>query len=416
MKKLHYSWVMVYLSSFLLAMVALRISTFGVFLLPLTDEFKWERGSLSIAITIATIAGAVLAIFIGKLSDKYGPRLFVTIYAVMTSVGFLLMTQVRELWHVYAIWGVLMGSASASAYLPLMSTIPRWFKTKMTTAIGITITGFSIGSVVWPPVTQLLIDWLDWRWTFVVMSIVNAVLIIPLAQLLKNKPEDLGLLPYGETAVVDEKKKTAPSVVGLTLRQTVRTSGFWLTGLIFFCFYAVLNVVFIHIIAHAQDIKIQPIIAASTISIISGISVFPRLTIGFISDKIGSLKALVIGLAVATVALVFLVVSPSAWAFYAFTVIFGLAYGATVPLETAVPAMLFGTRSLGSIMSIMGLVSTVGFAASPPIAGAIFDATQKYQTAFITCLILMIIGLALSAVMLRWKSKLKSYRNIPHDV
>ncbi|MDD5288345.1 MAG: MFS transporter [Dehalococcoidales bacterium] len=407
MKKLHYSWVMVFLSSFILAVISTRFSTFGVFLLPLTGEFKWERGALSVAITISAVVGGLLAIVAGRLSDRYGPRLLVTINGILTAAGFLLLTQVKELWHVYLIWGVLFGAGSAFSYIPLMSTVTRWFNSKRSTAIGITLAGFGIGAIIWPPITQLFITSFQWRWACVILGLINLVFVIPLAQFLKNKPQDVGLLPYGEKILrADEKRSGVVPSGGLTLGEAVRTSRFWLIGLILFCFYAGHNVMYVHIVAHAQDIGIPPLIAAGTLSFISGSSIISRLTIGLISDKIGPRKALVIGITLAVIALGLLSIS-RIWSFYAFTIIFGLAYGSMVPLETAVPATLFGTRSLGMIMAIMGLVSTLGFAVSPPIAGAIYDATQKYQSAFLMCLALAIVGLILSIILLRLKDKPK---------
>lgn len=411
MRKVHYGWVMVFLSSFILAIVATRFSTFGVFLLPLASEFEWERGSLSITITISAVVGSLLSILVGRLSDKYGPRLLVTINAILTAAGFLLLTQVNAIWQVYLVWGVISGAGSACAYIPLMSTVARWFTTKRSTAIGVTLVGFGIGAIVWPPVTQMLITAIKWRWTCVVLGIVNIIFVIPLAQFLK-RPYESGLLPYDEPMPVTGKQAVSLPLGGLTLSEAIKNSRFWLTGLIFFCFYAGLNTMYVHIVAHAQDIKIPPLIAASTLSIISGTSIISRLTIGPISDRIGSLKALIIGTSLAVFALAMLVSFHETWAFYTFTAVYGLAYGAMIPLETSVPSILFGTRSLGIIMAIMGLVSTAGFAISPPIAGAIFDATRKYQPAFIMCLVLAVIGLVLSIFLLRLKSKTKSIEEI----
>lgn len=394
---------MVFLSSFILAIVATRFSTFGVFLLPLANEFEWERGSLSITITISAIVGSLLSIIVGRLSDKYGPRLLVTINGILTAAGFLLLTQVSAIWQVYLVWGVISGAGSACAYIPLMSTVARWFTARRSTAIGVTLVGFGIGAIFWPPITQMLITAIKWRWTCIVLGSVNLIFVIPLAQFLK-RPDDGILLPYDKPAPATRKQAESLPLGGLTLSEAIKNPRFWLTGLIFFCFYAGLNTMYVHIVAHAQDIKIPPLIAASTLSIISSTSIISRLTIGPVSDRIGSLKALIIGTSLAVIALVLLVSFPETWAFYTFTAVYGLAYGAMIPLETSLPSILFGTRSLGIIMAIMGLVSTAGFALSPPIAGAIFDATRKYQPAFILCLALAVIGFILSIFLFRLKS------------
>jgi len=404
MKRLHYGWVMVVISAVILAVIAARFYTFGVFLIPLSDDFAWSRGSISLASSAASVFGGILSIFVAKLSDKYGPRLFVTIAGVLHTAGFLLASQITELWQLYLIWGLIMGTGNACGYVPLMSTIARWFLIRRTTAIGITIAGFATGAIAWPVVTQWLISNLNWQQAFIILGIISAIGIIPLAQFLRTSPESMGLQSYGQDHL--DRKQTQLSVnKGLTLNQTIRTVRFWLWGPIIFCFFTSLNVLYVHVVAYARDINVPPMIAASTLSIIAGSSIIARLTIGTISDKIGTIKALIGAMVLAVVAFTFLVTSPGLWAFYVFAFIFGLAYGSVVPLETAVPAGLFGVTSLGAIMATAGLFPMIGGAFGPPVAGLIFDKTGNYQFAFIICLLLVLLALILSVFLYRSQEK-----------
>jgi MFS family permease len=404
MKRLHYGWLMVVISAVILAIIAARFYTFGIFLLPLSDDFAWSRGSISLASSAASVFGGILSIFVAKLSDKYGPRLFVTIAGVLHTAGFLLASQITELWQLYLIWGLIMGTGNACGYVPLMSTIARWFSIRRTTAIGITIAGFATGAIAWPLVTQWLISTLNWQQAFIILGIISAIGIIPLAQFLRTSPESMGLQSYGQDHP-DHKQMPLSVNKGLTLSQTIKTVRFWLWGPIIFCFFTSLNILYVHIVAYARDTDIPPMIAASTLSIIAGSSIIARLTIGTISDKIGTIKALIGAMVLAVVAFTFLVTSPGLWAFYIFAVIFGLAYGSVVPLETAVPAGLFGITSLGAIMATAGLFPMVGAAFGPPIAGVIFDKTGKYQSAFIICLSLVILAFILSIFLYRSQQK-----------
>lgn len=403
-KRLHYAWVMVILSAVIFAVMAARFYTFGVFLLPLSEEFNWSRGSISLATSAASIVGGILSIFIARLSDRYGPRLIVTIAGILHMVGFLLAARITQIWQLYAVWGIVMGIGNACGYVPLMSTIARWFAVRRTTAIGISIAGFATGAIVWPPATQWLISTLDWQRAFLILGIVSGIGMIPLAQFLKNSPESMKLKPFGYDQVnsLDAKSVDGP---GLSLNQAVKTVRFWLWGPIIFCFFTSLNILYVHIVAHARDVGIPPLIAASTLSIIAGSSIIARLTIGTISDKVGTRAALSGALVLAVVAFSLLVFSPWGWTFYLFLVIFGLSYGSVVPLETAVPAGLFGTASLGVIMAAAGLFPMIGGASGPPVAGAIFDRTGEYQPAFIICLALTVAALALSIFLYRLKEK-----------
>lgn len=392
---------MVIISAIILGVIAARFYTFGVFLLPLSKEYTWSRGSIALAASAASVFGGLLSIFIARMSDRHGPRLFVTIAGICHTIGFLLASRITALWQLYVIWGVIMGIGNACGYLPLMSTIARWFATKRTTAIGITIAGFATGAIIWPPVTQWIIEKTSWQEAFLILGIISAVGMIPLAQFLKTSPQSMKVQPYGHDKLSPQQIQL-PLDGGLSLGEAVKTARFWLWGPIIFCFFTSLNVLYVHIVAHARDIGIPPIIAASTLSIIAGSSIIARLTIGTISDRVGTKTALAGAMVLPVVALVLLVIAPGGlWSFYAFAFIFGLGYGSVVPLETAVPAGLFGLKSLGAIMAAAGLFPMIGGAFGPPIAGAIFDATGKYQPAFYICLGLAVLAFALSVLLLR---------------
>ena len=144
LKNLHYGWVMVIMAACIMAIHALPIYTFGVFLVPLTTKFNWERGALSGAYSVYMLLGGFLALLSGRLSDKYGPRILVTLNGLLTGIGFLLLTQINSLWQVYLIWGLFMGVAGSCCFIPLLSAIPKWFTKKRGLAKGLTVTGYGL--------------------------------------------------------------------------------------------------------------------------------------------------------------------------------------------------------------------------------------------------------------------------------
>ncbi len=284
LKHLHYDWVMVIMSAFVMAAQALVIFTFGVFLVPLTAEFNWGRGALSGAFSVAMLLSGLFSILSGRLCDKYGPRVLVTVNGLLVGIGFLLMSQINSLWQAYLIWGVFMGVGGSCCFIPIISSIPRWFTKRAGTAIGITVAGFGLGGLVSPPLAQRLISTYGWQQAFLILGLISLIIIVPLAQFMKHSPQRVGLKPYGEGEVM----KDEPSLVkeGLSITQAIKTRGFWIFGLILFCFFFCIQVIIVHIVPHAIDIGISPIIAASITSIIAGISIISRLSAGFISDKI----------------------------------------------------------------------------------------------------------------------------------
>ena len=143
--------------------------------------------------------------------------------------------------------------------------------------------------------------------------------------------------------------------------------------------------------------------AASILSIIAAVSLIGRLSMGFISDKVGSRMVLIACTILTVLAMIWLLFVNEAWMFYVFAVLFGLAYGGIVPLETVLPAELFGFSSLGVILAFVTLLGIFGASVGPFAAGNIFDVTGNYTLAFLTCVILGAIAIILSLILLRVK-------------
>jgi len=400
-ERLHYGWVMVLIALSVLATHALVMYTFGVFLKPLVTEFNWDRGALSGANSMYMLLAGTFAIFTGRLSDKYGPRMLVTLNGLLTGIGFLALSQINSLWQVYLIWGLFLGIGGSCCFIPIMSTIPRWFVKKTGIAIGITVAGFGLGAVITPPLTQWLISAYGWRQAFIVLGLITFVIVIPLAQFMKHSPQRVGLKPYGEIGTLKDKQSQAAG--GLSFRQAIKTSRFLVWGSILFCFFFSVQVIVVHVVPHGIDIGISATVAAGILSIIAGGSVIGRLSMGFIYDRIGSRKALSACLTLVALALIWLLFAKEIWGLYIFAGVFGLAYGGIVLLETALTGELFGLKSLGMILGGVILFGTVGGALGAPLAGSIFDATGSYSLALLICVILVVLAIILSLILLKTK-------------
>lgn len=400
-ERLHYGWVMVLIALSVLATHALVMYTFGVFLKPLVTEFNWDRGALSGANSMYMLLAGTFAIFTGRLSDKYGPRMLVTLNGLLTGIGFLALSQINSLWQVYLIWGLFLGIGGSCCYIPVMSTIPRWFVKKTGIAIGITVAGFGLGAVITPPLTQWLISTYGWRQAFIVLGLITFVIVIPLAQFMKHSPQRVGLKPYGEIGTLKDKQSQAAG--GLSFRQAIKTSRFLVWGSIICCFFFSVQVIVVHIVPHGIDIGISATAAAGILSIIAGGSVIGRLSMGFIYDRIGSRKALSACLTLVALALIWLLFAKEIWGLYIFAGVLGLAYGGIVLLETALTGELFGLKSLGMILGGVILFGTVGGALGAPLAGSIFDATGSYSLALLICVILVVLAIILSLILLKTK-------------
>ncbi len=403
LKHLHYGWVMVIMAACIMAVHTFAWYIFGIFLVPLTAEFNWERGALSGAFSMFVLMSGLFSILSGRLSDKYGPRILVTLTGILIGIGFLLLSQINSLWQAYLIWGLFMGIGSSCCWAPITSTIPRWFARKRGIAIGIALAGFGLGGVITPPLAQWLISTYDWRQSYLILGLITFIIIIPLAQFMKHSPQRVGLKPYGEEEIVKDERPLVTG--GLSITQAIKTSRFWVWGLILLCFFFCFQIIGVHIVPHAIDIGVSPIIAVSIVSIIAGCSVIGQLSAGFISDRIGGRLLLIACIFLAALALLWLLFAKEIWMLYVFAAMLGLASGGIILLEVVMTSELFGLSSLGMILGSLFILATLGSALGPPLAGSIFDITGSYSLVFLISVIICALAVILSLILLKVRGR-----------
>lgn len=398
-KSIHYGWVMAIIGFFVLSTNAIAVFGFGVFLKPLSAEFGWDRGALSGAFALSALLTGIFSLICGRLSDRYGPRRLVTIAGLLVSVGFLMMSQIDQLWQVYVVWA-LIGSGIGFSATPIVSSIPRWFTHKRGIATAIPLAGFNFGAAIGPLLIQWLISSYSWQQAFIVLGFIPLLLTVPLAQFTKRDPQEMNLLPYGEDKPAQTPSSIIPTSAGLTFTQMLRTWRFWVFGFIQFSFGFFMQIVVVHIAPHASDIGVSALVAASILSIVAGSRIIGVLGTGFLSERISG-RLLLSGFFMAlTLGLVWLLFAGDAAGFYLFAIVFGLTSGGIIPLFTLVPAKLFGLRNLGVVSGAFLLLATIGGGIGSPLAGYIFDVSGSYKVAFITGASISMMAVILSLIIL----------------
>jgi MFS transporter, OFA family, oxalate/formate antiporter len=402
--RIYYGWVVVIAGTFILSTCSLALFTFGVFLRPLTMEFGWERGPLSLATSITFVVAGLTGLIAGKICDRYGPRIIATLGGIIMSAGLLLMARVTSLVQVYIYWGLFLGLAQSCCSITILSTIPRWFVRKRGIAVGIAFAGFGIGSIVFPLLAQILISAYGWQNAVIVLGVIAGVITIPLAQFTRKDPAEMKLKPYGESEDTEETI-TGNWNEGLSITETLRTLPFWIFGTIEFLWLLCQQTVTIHIVSQATDKGIPELVAAGILSMLGGFTIAGMLSMGFISDRLGARKALFLCLGLGTLALIWFIFAGSIWSFYLFATAFGFALGGSKPLDMLVSAELFGVKSLGIILGAVLLCGTMGGAVGPAFAGYMFDITGNYNVVLITLVIISTIASVLALVLLKHRGK-----------
>jgi len=371
--------------------------TFGIFFKPLLNEFGWTSVATSGAFSLYLVLWGFLSIFMGRLNDRFGPRLVMTICAFFLGLGYLLMSQVGAIWQLYLFYGVLIAIGMSGGWVPLISTVPRWFVKRRGMMTGIVTSGSGIGTILLSLVASQLIADHGWRTSYIVVGAGVLVLLILAAQFLRRDPHKMGLLPYGGDEV-KENGLNSPTG-GFCFREAVSTGPFWVVCAIFFCFGFNLYTIMVHIVTHAIELQISPTTAASIIAVIGGVNTVGRIGMGSAGDRIGNKRCLIISFVLLVVSLILLMAAKEIQMFYLFAVVFGFGYGGLAAMMSPVPAELFGLKSLGTIVGAVMCSFTIGGAIGPVLAGRIFDVAGSYSTAFLTCAIVGIIGIILSALL-----------------
>jgi len=368
--------------------------TFGIFFKPLLEQFGWTKAATSAAFSLYLVLYGLLGIFVGRLNDRFGPRLVMTVCAFFLGLGYMLMSQVSAIWHLYLFYGVLIAVGMSGTWVPLISTIPRWFIRRRGMMTGIVTSGSGIGTILLSLGASALISEYQWQLSYIMVGAAVLVILALAVQFLRRDPQQMGQMPYGGTA----GKKEAPDHPGegMVFREAINTAPFWMVCAIFFCFGFDLYTVMVHIVAHAIELGIPALNAASIIAVVGGVNAAGRVGIGSAGDWIGHLRCLVISFALITAALLLLLVAAEMWRLYLFGVIFGLGYGGLAALMSPVPAELFGLRSIGTIVGAVMCSFTLGGAIGPVLAGYLSDITGSYHMAFLVCFAVSVMGTILS--------------------
>lgn len=375
-----YGYVVAVAAFFIMVIYAGTWYSFGVFFKPLAAEFGWTRAVTAGAYSTFLFLTGLLFMVTGRLNDRFGPRLVVTICGLILGLGYFLMSRVNAVWQLYLFYGVIVAMGQSGGFIPIMSTIARWFVKRRGLMTGIVIAGVGVGIVVVPPLVTRLIDAYGWRTAYSIIGIVALVLIIVAAQFLKRDPSQVGQLPDGESRV--KQASVVSETAGYSRREVFRSRQFWMLFAVYFCYGFLVQATLVHIVPHATDLGVSAITAAGILAVIGGVSAVGRIGIGSASDRVGNKQVLILVFVLVLIAFLWIQFAKELWMLYLFAVIFGFAYGGLVVLESPMTAELFGMKAHGAILGVVHFGATIGGAISPVLTGRLFDITGSYQSAF----------------------------------
>jgi MFS family permease len=401
-----YGYVVVF-AAFCISFAAFGIRfCYGIFFIPMSTELGWNNATTALAFSISALMEGVFNVILGGLTDKYGPRVILTVSGLIIGLGYCLMPLVHSAWQFYVFYGLIVGVGMGGIFVPLISVVARWFTVRRTLMSGLVITGNSFGLLVVSPLTTSLIGSHGWRNTFLIMGIAITIVIVLAAQLLKRDPSSMGLLPDGRP--VKPGKREHVAATGLSFKQALKTNQIWLVFIMFFAmgFYFVGNQIFL--VPDAINTGMSPTSAALILSTLGAVNAIGMITLGATGDRIGSKRIFILCFMMCLLASISITTNTLHASFFVFAVVGGLAIGGLCASMSPLVASIFGLRSLGIIFGFCGFGNTIGQAVGPYLVGRVLDYNHNYQIALSVCGMVIAIGLILILA-------LRPIRSSPHN-
>ena len=395
--RIYYGWFVV-ATIFYLSFLALSIRTgFGAFVGPLSDEFGWDRTSISLVSAIGWLTNGVTQPWLGGLYDRYGGKPVIIYSLIIFGVGTISLSLTMNIWFLGLIWGIVLSIAqSGLSPVTFNSVISKWFSVHQRgKALGIAGAGSSTGQLILVPFTMYLILTIDWRLTWCILGLIVLLTGLPLAYLfLKDRPASDDQ-PDGSTGKKTIGNATSEPILPLeahTWSTAFLSRPMWLlSGSFFICGWTT-GFISTHFVQFALDQGISAYHAANAFGLIGGLNIISILLIGTLSDRYGRKDLLGIVYAIRGVAYAILIFFKGTIPVYLFAATAGMSWLGSVPLTTALTGEIYGFKKVGTLTGAVFLSHQVGAAISIYLAGWFYDLLGTYDFAFVSSALLLILA------------------------
>jgi MFS family permease len=375
MVRFHYRWVIVAAGGFLGCVAIGAMFALPVFLLPISRDTGWSVTGISSAMTIGFLAMALGSLGWGSLSDRLGPRPVALIGSVALALGLFAASRMTSLTAFQWIFGLVVGGAASAIFAPMMACVTGWFDTNRSLAVSLVSAGMGMAPVTMSPFAAWLISGYDWRTSLQIIALFVAVVMIPVALLVRRPPA----LEHA-SAVADTSAEPQSS---MSVSQAMRSPQFIILLLTnFFCCATHSGPIF-HTVSYAVTCGI-PMIAAVSIYSVEGLAgMGGRIAFGLLGDKFGAKRVLVSGLLLQAFGALGYFFVRELTGFYAVAILFGFIYAGVMPLYAVLARENFPLRMMGTVIGGTAMAGSLGMATGPVAGGMIYDTFASYGWLYI---------------------------------
>jgi sugar phosphate permease len=389
-RSFHYAWTVAAITFLTLLIGAGVRATPSVLIVPLERDFHWSRATISFAISVNLVLYGLIGPFAAEFMNRFGVRRVIAGSLLLVSSAVALTTRMSASWQLVMLWGVLVGCGTGMTALVLGATVVnRWFSAQRGVVMGVLTASTATGQLVFLPILAALIERHGWRLAALVIAGCAAA-VIPFALLLiRERPADLGLAPYGEQA--DEGLRSAaaarPAESALAVLRSVAPSrDFWLLFASFFiCGASTNGLIGTHLIPACMDHGIPEVKAAGLLAIMGVFDLIGTTSSGWLSDRFDNRYLLAWYYGLRGLSLLYLPFSFDIQfaGLSVFAVFYGLDWVATVPPTVRLTANVFGKERSATVFGWIIAGHQLGAALAAFGAGAIRTYLGNYTSAFI---------------------------------
>ncbi|MEK9970958.1 MAG: MFS transporter [Ferrovibrio sp.] len=351
-------------------------------------DFGVARAEAALPYTLTMIGFVFGSIIAGRMADKRGIILPVVLATITMSAGYMLASQAPSFWVFAAICGVMGFMGSAAFFAPLLADTSMWFDRRRGLAISLCAAGNYVAGTIWPPVLEHFISTDGWRATHFYVGVFCLITLLPLSLVLRRRPP------------------VQPAPTAAAQSGMVRPLGLhpnMLQGLILLmglgCCVA-MSMPQVHIVAYCVDLGYGPARGAEMLSLMLGFGIVSRLASGYILDRIGGLKTLLLGSTLQMLALALYLPFDGLMSLYVISAVFGLVQGGIVPSYAFIIRELFPAAQAGLRVSLAISATLAGMALGGWMSGKIYDFTGSYQAALLNGIAFNLVNILIAAWLL----------------
>jgi sugar phosphate permease len=383
--RLHYGWIVALVTFFVLLVTAGIRATPGVLMISLESEFGWSRAVISGAVAINIALFGLIGPFAASVMDRWGLRRVVLGAVALLGLSVALTTRMQTQWQLTLLWGVLVGTGTGVTSMVLAAIIAnRWFDERRGLVLGVLSAANATGQLIFLPALASLVATRGWRAAALLVATAAAIVFIVVYVFMRDRPEDIGLLPYGRSPGDNPDRPRAMAPIE-ALRHAAGSRAFWiLAGTFFVCGASTNGLIGTHLIAACHDYGIAEVRSAQLLAMMGIFDIIGTTASGWLTDRYSSRHLLFGYYTLRGVSLLFLPLTLQegggglAW----FAVFYGLDWIATVPPTVRLTSEAFGRENTGVIYGWIGASHQLGASMAAFGAGAIRTMLGDYQAAF----------------------------------